>query len=75
MFVQLWNSFPEELTTKQKIIYTNVTERPFHEERKLYKIINITISESTESVYYPAGNYMFKVNNRNTRTRCEIVQS
>ena len=20
----------------------------------------------------PAGNYMFKVNNRNTRTRCEI---
>ena len=22
--------------------------------------------------YYPAGNYMFKVNNRNTRTRCDI---
>ena len=22
--------------------------------------------------YNPAGNYMFKVNNRNTRTRCEI---
>ena len=22
--------------------------------------------------FYPAGNYMFKVNNRNTRTRCEI---
>ena len=22
--------------------------------------------------YSPAGNYMFKVNNRNTRTRCEI---
>ena len=22
--------------------------------------------------YLPAGNYMFKVNNRNTRTRCEI---
>ena len=21
---------------------------------------------------YPAGNYIFKVNNRNTRTRCEI---
>ena len=21
---------------------------------------------------YPAGNYMFKVNNRDTRTRCEI---
>ena len=25
-----------------------------------------------ESSYIPAGNYMFKVNNRNTRTRCEI---
>ena len=22
--------------------------------------------------YFPAGNYMFKVNNRNTRTKCEI---
>ena len=22
--------------------------------------------------YFPAGNYMFEVNNRNTRTRCEI---
>ena len=21
---------------------------------------------------FPAGNYMFKVNNRNTRTRCEM---
>ena len=24
------------------------------------------------SELFPAGNYMFKVNNRNTRTRCEI---
>ena len=24
------------------------------------------------SCTFPAGNYMFKVNNRNTRTRCEI---
>ena len=23
-------------------------------------------------IYIPAGNYMFKVNSRNTRTRCEI---
>ena len=23
-------------------------------------------------VYYQTGNYLFKVNNRNTRTRCEI---
>ena len=27
MFVQMWNSFPEELkTAKQKIIYTNAME-------------------------------------------------
>ena len=27
MFVQLWNSFPEELeTAKQKIVYVNVME-------------------------------------------------
>ena len=26
---------------------------------------------NTSSIF-PAGNYMFKVNNRNTRTRCEI---
>ena len=24
------------------------------------------------SIQFPAGNYMFKVNSRNTRTRCEI---
>ena len=27
---------------------------------------------SSKIVVIPAGNYMFKVNNRNTRTRCEI---
>ena len=26
----------------------------------------------SQSRAYPASNYMFKVNNRNTRTRCEI---
>ena len=45
MFVQLWNSFPEELkTTKQKIIYINVT--------KPYKIINNSIGENTKDVYH-----------------------
>ena len=34
---------------------------------------NITNREKTHSMgKYPAGNYMFKVNNRNTRARCEI---
>ena len=31
----------------------------------------VTYVEQTKNGY-PAGNYMFKVNNRNTRTRCEI---
>ena len=25
-----------------------------------------------DNITFPAGNYMFKVNNRHTRTRCEI---
>ena len=31
-----------------------------------------TLFQFFESYQNPAGNYMFKVNNRNTRTRCEI---
>ena len=31
----------------------------------------MTFSVSFDSIF-PAGNYVFKVNNRNTRTRCEI---
>ena len=31
-----------------------------------------TFMEPSASSQYPVGNYMFKVNNRNTRTRCEI---
>ena len=33
----------------------------------IHKFIEFVIS-----VIYPVGNYMLKVNNRNTRTRCEI---
>ena len=53
MFAQLQNSFPEELkTTKHKIKHTNVTEDLFT-KKKWYKIIIfITITESTENVYY-----------------------
>ena len=32
-----------------------------------------SVSEKTDySYFFPVGNYMFKVNNSNTRTRCEI---
>ena len=38
----------------------------FTYKNKIQKQIK-TVPDST-----PAGNYMFKVNNRNSRTRCEI---
>ena len=33
---------------------------------------NLLYLEIAVNKSFPAGNYMFKVNNRNTRTRCEI---
>ena len=36
------------------------------------KVIRISLVLVILFKHYPAGNYMFKVNNRNTRTRCEI---
>ena len=33
------------------------------------------LSLSFLNIHYPAGNYMFKVNNRNCRTRCEICSN
>ena len=51
-FVQLWNQFTEELkTAKQKIIYTNVTEDFFKKKKNDTELKNMTIVESTESVY------------------------
>ena len=39
----------------------------------IVSLIFATVSENDNpSRNYPAGNYMFKVNNRNTSTRCEI---
>ena len=35
------------------------------------KTLNVITDDTTEKPT-PASNYMFKVNNRNTRTRCEI---
>ena len=36
------------------------------------KKLNHIILDRVLNSPFPAGNYMFKVNNRNTRTRCEI---
>ena len=35
-------------------------------------VISVKKQQDFTSRSNPAGNYMFKVNNRNTRTRCEI---
>ena len=32
----------------------------------------IKAERRSQTLYFPAGIYLFKVNNRNTRTRCEI---
>ena len=37
-----------------------------HPSLKFYVTFNAT------EAYYPTGNYLFKINHRNTRTRCEI---
>ena len=37
-----------------------------------HQILKVQGCEGHFSDLFPAGNYMFKVNNRNTRTRCEI---
>ena len=53
MFIQLWNSLLEKLkTTKQKIIYTNVTKDISMKKKNDKKTLNITIAESTENVYH-----------------------
>ena len=53
MFVKLQNLFPDELkTTKHKIKYTNVTEDLFMKKKWCKIIIFITITESTDNVYY-----------------------
>ena len=42
IFVQRWNSFPEELKTTKQIVFTNATEGLFAGRGGGYKIINIT---------------------------------
>ena len=46
--------------------FEKVTVKGLHNQKKVLSAIAIKIND------IPAGNYMFKVNNRNTRTRCEI---
>ena len=41
--------------------------RRFHKFKREGVSVSVSIKKET-----PGGNYMFKVNNRNTRTRCSI---
>ena len=60
------NLFPEELKlTKQKIIYTNVTEDLFVKKKKIKKIITITIVESTENVYHVTRQNLYFAHDHN----------
>ena len=53
-----------------------------YSEKQLFKFMEIASLISTNTIIfwvkgkvqtvYPAGNYMFKVNNKSTTTRCEI---
>ena len=60
------------MTTKNSVVgiqnlVVNHESRPVKSNPENHNFPDLLISNLN-----PAGNYMFKVNNRNTRTRCEI---
>ena len=59
---------PLDKFTLRNMFLTYLKKLSFCNEKKLNRVLN------TAAIYsrFPAGNYMFKGNNRNTRTRCEI---
>ena len=76
LFVKVANSF-QPLTLSVKKMYLRFLTRfwvPTVLDLHFLVILegNGLIGEFCEFFSIPAGNYMFKVNNRNTRTRCEI---
>ena len=46
--------------------------RTSHSEKKVRDRLQISFLIVSEQLTSPANSYLFKVNNRNTRTRCEI---
>ena len=66
------HSFPSNkecllIKVKHSILNDNVLSF-----RGLVTFLNVALHFFHFKFLYPAGNCMFKVNNRNTRTRCEI---
>ena len=68
MFKKLHQNFKEVMSKGLNVSFSwlctkaNVISKEFTQNLK----------RLSQAVVAPAGNYMFKVNNRNTRTRCEI---
>ena len=61
----------QNLIRKKKIEFCeNNLRQKINKPKELWKNLKVLGPKSGNSI--PAGNYMFKVNNRNTRTRCEI---
>ena len=44
--------------------------KSFPAKKHLNHYVKLTLDEYNYNSTIPAGNYMFKVNNRNTRTKC-----
>ena len=59
------------MISKTNLIIVSINS---YKQNKNFTILNFAKRKMIlySSTTIPAGNYMFKVNNRNTRTRCEI---
>ena len=73
---KMWTWSEIWLMFKMFLEYQNVTFKIADSNNVFWKCIQMLIYEPinylNKIMCYPAGNYMYKVNNRNIRTRCEI---
>ena len=59
---------------------TELAKWIFYKSAKIFGLVSVLLTSLVFFFFFtfrskglfPGGNYMFKVNNRNTRTRCEI---
>ena len=72
-FSMLLGMVSKDLTAKLANINQMLMQGTYKEQYIVNVIVNFnTITAILKTTFYPVGNYMFKVNNRNTRARCEI---
>ena len=73
-----WSEILTMLTTYTKVIFTwfcsyNESRNWLSDLKAITPLLMILVRKIfTDTITNPVGNYMFKVNNRNTRRRCEI---